>query len=405
MAAPAGGGGGGGDNTVMTLIFLLLLVMGLLWLFWFFAREYILEVVRYMRLGEMWLLDVFIDSPTLTKAREILPQIPNVREAANGMRLEWPYLASLGNSLGYYYRWVVAVIFAGLGLLVMFRLPKDRFKNRYDMEGLIKIQSQTWPVISPIIDFNPIKLSARIPGDAIPEDLPPFAEALAPEEWLAWQKIGLNGNQLDREGLKRAFVAQLGPRWRGLEGLPVHQRCLLAGFALRGVQKRKDNDIIMGEIAQCWNHKTGFTPTPQLLAKVNKVLRDPKIGGEMLKVARRHAYRTTAILAVLKWAREMGGVLPPASFIWLRGWERALWYPLNNLGRKSYHPEAAGAMAHYMSEVLAGKPLPIPRVDSAMTVIQQWLLDTGTKIPALQPRQSSKLQLLGKALSALPAKS
>ena len=88
------------------------------------------------------------------------------------------------------------------------------------------------------------------------------------------------------------------------------------------------------------------------------------------------------MVGVLRWGRYIGGLLAPAAFIWLRGEDRALWYPLNNLGRRSYHSEAAGAMAHFMAELAAKKPLPIPRVETALITINQYLANTQVQIPA-----------------------
>src|SRR5262249_47783627 len=152
----------------------------------------------------------------------------------------------------------------------------------------------------------------------------------------------------------------------GLSCLTPAQRCLMAAFALKGAQKRKDGDALLGRIALCWNHKNDFTPTAELMSEVDKILADDKLGDPAAKVAARYAYRTTALIGTLKWARERGGVCAPASFIWLRAHDRALWYPLNNLGRRTYHAEAAGAMAHYMAEKQAGKPLPVPRLETAV---------------------------------------
>jgi intracellular multiplication protein IcmP len=77
----------------------------------------------------------------------------------------------------------------------------------------------------------------------------------------------------------------------------------------------------------------------------------------------------------------MGGVLAPAQFLWLRAEDRNLWYPLNNLGRRSFHAEGAGAMAHYLAEQAADKPLPIPRIDTAIVTLNQYLAANAVSIP------------------------
>ena len=71
----------------------------------------------------------------------------------------------------------------------------------------------------------------------------------------------------------------------------------------------------------------------------------------------------------------------------MRGADRALWYPLNNLGRRAFHSEGAGAMAHFMAEEAAQKPLPMPRLDTAIVTINQYLAQTAAKIP---PREEAK---------------
>ena len=95
------------------------------------------------------------------------------------------------------------------------------------------------------------------------------------------------------------------------------------------------------------------------------------------------------MLGVLRWARAQGGVLAPAQFLWLRAEDRALWYPLNNLGRRAFHSEGAGAMAHFMAEEAAKKPLPIPRVDTAIVTLNTYLHDPEKRPIPIPPREGA----------------
>ena len=246
-----------------------------------------------------------------------------------------------------------------------------------------------WPVIAPIVNFNPIKTSARILGGLVPDKLPLFAEALSPEEWISWHRIVVTNNIPDREATRRAFVQQLGPRWNGIEMAPLYMQALFAAYALKGAQKREESDDFLGQIAVCWSEKGGLQLTPKIIKEIGRIIKDPELGGKAKAVAQQHAYRTTAMLAVLKWARSMGGVLAPAQFLWVRAVDRALWYPLNNMGRRSFHSEGAGAMAHFMAEQNAKKPLPIPRIDTAIITLNQYLATTGHPIP---PREGDVAQ-------------
>ena len=278
-------------------------------------------------------------------------------------------------------RWIFAVVFALIGIYTIYFSPRNKFRNKYDLEGFIKTQAKMWPVISPILNFNPIKSSARTPGDTIPDKLPLFAEALSPEEWISWHRIPVTNGIADRETTRRAFLLQLGPRWNGLHGQPPYVLALIAACALKGTQKRDQSDDLLGRLALCWSPNNGFKMHKEIAAEVEKIVRDPECGSKALEIGAAYAYRSSAMLGMLRWARTMGGVLAPAQFIWLRGTDRPLWYALNNLGRRSFHTEGAGALAHYMAEQNANKPLPIPRIDTAIVTLNQHLAEKGIPIP------------------------
>ena len=171
-----------------------------------------------------------------------------------------------------------------------------------------------------------------------------------------------------------AFAEQLGPRWRGADALPLHGKALFAAFALKAARKREEADDLLGRVALSVDGKNGmaFKPSAALRSEIQKIVNDPKIGGEAEKIAAQHAYVGPAMMRLLAYCRERGGVLAPAQFLWLRGANRRLWYPLNNVGRQSYHCEAAGAMAHYQAEKAAGTPLLSPKVATAVASLNEY---------------------------------
>ncbi len=399
------------EDPAWHLLFLIAILAVLVWLVWRFFGNEMMQFVRYVRLAEMYIISLFdSDARACLKWLRIAPvgnNVPttNVYAAAiecygaEGLRRLPPaealkYYNVSPSSLSYvttitkqYIRWIAVLICGGLGIYMMYFSPRNKFRTRHTLESLIKIQSKMWPVITPIVKFNPSKHSARAPGETITDKLPLFAEALSPEEWISYHRIPVVNGIPEREMVRRALLLQLGPRWSGIKNLPPYVLALFAAFALMGVQKRNESEELLGKLALCWTPESGFRITHEVAAEVKKIANDPNIGGEALKVANRYAYRTTAMLGVLRWARAMGGVLAPAYFLWLRGVDRALWYPLNNLGRRSFHTEGAGALAHYMAEEAAGKPLPIPRIDTAIVTINQYLAGRNVQIP---PREESK---------------
>lgn len=388
---------------------LLLLLIGILliagWIIWYFFGTELLEFMRYVRMVELAPVALF-DSQAraclawLNQAQvgRSFPSDSAVAYAANCFGVSALRSMTVNEALDYYtltttslgvvsrlamnyVRWFFVAFCAYAGYRAIFVSKRNAFKTRHNLESFIKAQAKMWPVIEPIVNFNPTKSSARIPGTPMPSRMPTFAEAMSPEEWLSFHRIPITGGIPDKERVRRALHAQLGPRWAGIKELPPYIQGLIAAFALKGVQKRDESDEFLGKLSVCWSVEKGFKPSPELAAEIKKILNDPEIGGKAVEVAAKHAYRTTALLGLLRWARFMGGVLAAAQFLWLRGVDRNLWYALNNQGRRSFHSEGAGAMAHYMAEEAAQKALPIPRLETAIISINQYLAANQPVIP------------------------
>ncbi len=337
------------------------------WLAWHFLRTPITELMRHVRMGELWLIGRFVSNPLIVAYQGYL----NPR---NHYAIDWPYIKTVSIVTGHYLRWPVALVLFILAVLMMFTAPKSSYKKAYSLDKLIDAQSRVWPVISPIVNFNAAANNARDPNAEMSDELPVFAEAMSPEEWLSYNAVAHGPDGLDRDAAASAFVAQLGGRWRGADALPLHGKALFAVFALKNQRKREEADDLLGRIARSIDGKNGmaFKPTAALRAEIVKLIRDPKVGGEAEKICAQHAYVAPAMMRLLANARERGGVLAPAQFLWLRGTQRALWYPLNNLGRQSFHCEAAGAVAHYQAERAAGTPLLSPKVATAVASLNEY---------------------------------
>jgi intracellular multiplication protein IcmP len=402
-------GNQGEPAIVLLMLLLLLAVIG--WLFWYMTGNFWLDYVfRWMRFGELWPINLFTHhyDACLTWLREapvgneapssqtvrltnacfgsaFLNQIPGDKLDAY-YRISSSSISAIGAEAIDYYRWPLALVLIGVGIGEIFFSPRNNFLTRHTLESLIRVQAKMWPIISPIVKVNPSK-TGRILGDMVPDKLPLFAEALSPEEWISWNRIPLVNGVPDRDAVRRAFIHQLGPRWNGIASLPLHMRALLAAFALKGAQKREESETLLGRLALSWSPATGFKPDHELAAEIEKILRSPECGGRIAPVLDQYAWRTTAMIGALHWARNNGGVLAPAQFLWLRAEDRALWYPLNNLGRRAFHSEGAGAMAHFMAETNAKKPLPIPRVDTAVVTLNTYLHDPDKRTIPIPPRE------------------
>lgn len=375
---------------------MLVILAVLIWLFWYFFHVEVRDVVRWIRYAEMSLISLFIDGDyeIIWKGKPI--NYATLMESVSSVdkeKLRYEHLALIsGATMGILKTPLVIIMGAG-ALWCTFLGPNTQYRQKLDLEGLILFQSRNFPVISPFVKFNPAKQPPRPPGAPVPADLPLFAEALGPEEWLAYHSVPVPDGNVDKEAAADAFVLQLGKRWKGTKALDDYKKILLASFCLKASRKRTDADAMLGRLAKCWNADQGLQlfKDKKLLKEANEVLANKNLSGKTLAVANQHAFETTAMMRALAFAREEGGVLAPAQFVWLRGYDRTLWYPLNNMGRQSFHMEALGAMAHYKAEKITQRPIPVPKVENAVSTIVSYMKSPRARpIPQLDYSQSKK---------------
>ncbi len=368
----------------------------LLWLIWYFNRNAILNGIRWLRLGEMKLVSPLIPADYVVpwNGQEIpFHEMMKMAQSLPADQVSGDFVAALSTAAMHPYLYVFAFITAIFAFWALFRGPGTEHRTKYDINTLIKKQANIFPIISPFIDFNPSNQPPRAPGAPVPAELPDFAEALSPEEWIVYNEIPVVDQKIDEEAAAKAFSKQLGPRWRGAKNLAPYKQVMLAAFCLKASRRRNDADALLGRLALCWSHKGGlnFNKDKKLLREARSILSTEKLAAATLKKCNEHAWETTALMRALSYAREEGGVLAPAQFVWTRAYDRLLWYPLNNLGRQSLHLEAIGAMAHYKAEKLAQRPIPRPKVQDAVKSLNEYMASTSARtLPQIDYSGSKK---------------
>ncbi len=358
-------------------------------LFWYFFEFQVKNVFRWIRWSEMWLISFFVDDEyavgwsgrevNFQEALDYIPTIPlnNLNAGTIG------FISTMSMEP---FKIIFVVIMVLMALWCQIRGPGTLYRKKMNLNGLINAQSKTFPVIAPFMKFNPSNQPTRPPGTPVSAELPAFSEALGPEEWIAYNQIPVPDGALDEHAAALSFTKQLGPRWQGVMKLPPHKQILLASFCLRAARKRNESDDMLGRIALCWSHKKGLQlgKDKNLLKEARRILRNRGMAGSTLTKCNQHAFHTTALLRGLATAREEGGVLASSQFVWLRGFDRALWYPLNNMGRQSFHMEAIGAMAHFKAEKLTRRPIPKPKISNAVQSISEYMASSRARpIPQL----------------------
>lgn len=388
--------------------------LGLAWLIWHYFEYDIKSAIRWIHYGEMWLISHFLSEDyTVPLGRGVasfeqwFQVVPELKKT----QLDGGTMSNIAIIALYPWRWIFIAIMVVMGLWAMFAGPGTEYRQVMGIDMLIKFQAKNFPVIAPFVKFNPSNIPPRPPGSPVPAELPLFAEALGPEEWLAFNNIPLPDGKVDQVAAFRAFARQLGPRWRGPKYLEDYKQVLMAAFCLKAARKRDQSDQMLGRIAQCWTHDKGLqlSKDRKLLREARSILKNKKLSDVALRKANQHGFETTAMLRALATAREEGGVLAPAQFVWLRAHNRDLWYALNNLGRQSFHMEALGSMAHYKVEKLIQRPIPRPKVHTAVQTITEYMESIRARpIPQLDYSGSRKKSLkkprAGVQKPALPAK-
>ena len=382
----ADGNVSGSDNALGWFILSVIAVICLM-IVWYYFHFEIKGFIRWIRYGEIWFTSWFLPSDytvpidgrdiNLEKSMEQIRELDN-SQITNEVSRNISVLAL------YPLRWVYSIAFILIALWCLLKGPNTQFRKTHTLDRLIGWQSQTFPYIAPFVNFDPSKQPARPPGAPVPAELPKFAEALGPEEWLAYEGIPVPDGVVDVSAAQQAFRKQLGQPWRGWAHLPRHKQVILAAFCLKSVRKRAESDNMLGDLSRAWTHKGGLSVSSGLLRQARSVLKNREISGKVLSKANQHAYENTAMLRSLLVARDEGGVLSPSQFVWVRGYDRNLWYALNNLGRQTYHMEALGSMAHFRIEKLTQRPVIRPRVGDAVNMISKYMASEKARpIPAL----------------------
>lgn len=352
----------------------------LIW--WYFSSE-IKNVIRWFRYSEMWVASWFVgDDYTITwQGQEVaMGQLMDIAKKISPEQIDDNFMNLSAYMAMSPYIIIITLLSIGFGVWALFHGPGSEHRQKFDLNSLIKKQANIFPIISPFIQFNPSDMPPRAPGANVPAELPIFAESLSPEEWVVYNEIPVIDNKIDEEAASKAFAQQLGGRWKGHKSLSPYKQVMLAAFCLKASRKRNDADVLMGRLAQSWTHKGGLKISANLLREARAVLSNASLSSSVLKKCNEHAWETTALMRALVTAREEGGVLAPAQFVWLRAHDRALWYPLNNLGRQSLHMEAIGAMAHYKIEKMAQRPIPRPKTEDPVRSLKEYLASSKARV-------------------------
>ena len=261
------------------------------------------------------------------------------------------------------------VLLLGLAAAAYFFAPSRRFRTPLDADGVFRAQGEPFRCASAFVGREQPLVEPNL-GAPRGNDF-----ALHAPEWIArhaWHaKTGF------QPALCRlALSHQLGPAWTGPASAQPHARFLFAAFALHAVRERAEATRLLGDfaehVARC-ARQDAVAMSAELVVRADVILADRDVTAGCVEVAGRHAFQTTALMAVLEHARDKAGVLAPAQFNGLKLVDRGLWYALHSMGMPNPYVEALGARDHLAAERMAGRPLLSPSIDRAVLSVRTGL--------------------------------
>lgn len=355
------------DEWLYLITFLIIAVT--VWLLWTYGRKYIVIPAFSIDYGILWLLEQTkgLGQTGLGYKNYVVSFFDGRSDPSRD--IDWDTFATVRTVIGEQVRIFLVGGIVVMAAMVAFKMKGNGFKRWFSLSGgkglgpsLALEQSRQWRTAAVSANFEP---------DGRDKGIKP---ARTPLEWLRDNDISFENSELDRDAAEKVFTEQLGKPWHGVKRADLHTQVvfLLTGMHLLRQKKALEN---RANIAVAW--AGGHDGKKTMAEFAAKALADAKLVSVIDKVCAKHAFSATAIIALTDLARRKSGVLPSNDFLWVKNIDRHLWYTLNNIGRRRFHTEGAGAMSHYFAERVVGNAMPEPHLEGAVNGVEDYLADHG----------------------------
>lgn len=372
---PPQAGNSGSDSSNEGLWAMLLFVAGVL-ILWFAGKGFIV--------GSVFLFRSYVTGPLIAFFDTDVGNALEWMKSVQYSQVEYADFVANGDLIGRYTKVPAMLCCCAMGAYIYLKHPSQKFKRRWDMFSLSKKEVALWPCITPVLNANLLKT---------PIETGRWAWSTTPKEWVEKNKLWENYEEispvsglsvtrrrLHRERAEHALVAQLGPRFTSFNELPPYLKALLGSFMAKICGDKRTALKILNQLSS--SSSAVGVETNDLSAKLVLGNFDTALGvatferykdNEVVtKLVSRHAYLSTAMLALLDKARS-SGVVASAEFLWLKPVNRTLFYMFNALGRRTCWMESAGIFAHYQAELQTNKKVLRPYVKTALDGLESYL--------------------------------
>ncbi|HRJ13051.1 MAG TPA: hypothetical protein PKW15_07405, partial [Alphaproteobacteria bacterium] len=159
---------GEADQGVATFLMVGLLAL-LAYGIWYLFREQIIDFVRFVRVGQLYLIGFFTDRVAMPDGSTVTPaQLYEWLASSKADNLTWGQLSLVSTTIvPQFLRWPAVVLLLAMGFAGYKFSPRRKLRQNFNLEDLIKVQATAWPVITPITKLNPATGPQRAPGDTL----------------------------------------------------------------------------------------------------------------------------------------------------------------------------------------------------------------------------------------------
>lgn len=335
------------NEFLMGAALLLFVVLG-----WYLLHTKVAMLILAIRLGESFIISLLTNN--LDDLRVWMQNIDRRVVTISDLFM-------VSQEIGAYIRWITAPILGFLGYKLFNSSPSEKFKRVYSDKTLPPEVADLFPWM---------KISTKIDFAKMDPEVGPWAYAKTERSFAREFKLKNERGEYDAARAEEVFSKQIGPMWVGYKNLKPHAKALFAMLAARINKDFKTSDIMLRHLADSASTgKIDYTGVDELAEKYM----DSK---PLKRIFRQHAYENTVLMQMLDAAR--GGdtgkdYLPPNWFLWLKGVDRKLWYAMSDVGRRTFHVESAGVIAHWLTERARKKALQMPFVRNAVEGLENEL--------------------------------
>lgn len=323
------------------------------------AMYFLYPVLKeYFLTMKMWQLEIISRIVPTKEHINLLHQLKNTPS------YNWTFdeVMSLGYTINYYFLPFLLII-----CFFVYTFTKDKlyvvlkYSKIYTRDSLLKQEKVVWKYLEPIAHKN-----------LLGNDVPGWESAKKPKDIALEFKL-LNNKKdvesLNEEKARRYFALQLGELYTGLENLKPYTKALVGCFFEFWQGNKYDAEEALMDIAYTFGAdskgKISFAAGLELFEK-------HKSNPLLIKTMSKHAYVSTALFSLFKCSKQQG-IIITRYFLWLKEYDRVLFYALNSVGREVSWTESGGIFSHYQYEAALERPLAKIFVDEAVNGLKEAL--------------------------------